>query len=54
MTWSNVNKAFRQELNNTMNVVCDLCKEAYMVVGSSIITYCDDCIEELERNVPDD
>ena len=44
---------FRKEIHKTLNLICDLCKQPYMTTFT-LVTYCDDCISELEANTPDE
>ena len=50
MTWSNVNKQFRKEINKILNLVCEICGVSYMT-DFTLVKYCNDCIEKLEMEM---
>ena len=50
MTWSNVNKQFRKEINKVLNLVCEICNVSYMT-DFTLVKYCNDCIEKLEMEM---
>jgi hypothetical protein len=50
MTWSNINREFRKEINKTLNLICELCGVAYMT-DFTLVKYCNDCIEGLEMEM---
>ena len=50
MTWSNINKQFRKEINKILNLVCEICGISYMT-DFTLVKYCNNCIEKLEMEM---
>ena len=46
----NLFRRYKQMLNDTLNLQCDLCGKAYFTNFERIL-YCDDCIEQLEEEM---
>jgi|11BtaG_2_1085332.scaffolds.fasta_scaffold08392_3 hypothetical protein len=52
MTWHNTHKEFRKQINNILNLTCDLCGISYTTTFD-LVSYCNNCIERLEIEMND-
>ena len=52
MTWRNTHKEFRRQINNILNLTCDLCGISYTTTFD-LVSYCNNCIERLEVEMND-
>ena len=50
MTYENISRKYRRQINKLLNLVCSLCGESYFT-DWIMVTYCDPCIERLEREI---
>ena len=50
MTYSNIFKKYRKEINTILNVTCDICGDSYMT-AFTLVKYCGVCMERVEREV---
>ena len=52
MTWSNINKIINKEIDRLLNLICELCGEAYNT-DFTLVKYCDSCIDRLTVEMDD-
>ena len=52
MTWSNINRKFRKEIDKILNLIWELCGAAYNT-DFTLVKYCNDCIDRLTVEMDD-